>query len=235
MKLSLVFAGVLFCGAQLSHSAGGAAASAPSGAAMAQATGTRARFAELSEQFIHQTLALSPSQASQAGYHQHLDPKTGKAVALDALLDDVSAAGVNSGSLWEVGSDGSGLHPLLPAWHSPPVELGGRWTPDGRYYLFTSGTDIWALREGGGLFQKRDPIPVRLTTGPLTFSNPVPSQDGKKLFVKRKNLRGAPCPSGGQLVLSMGQDLFQMTSHNRSADRFYGFHLQPIAFRCKAR
>jgi serine/threonine protein kinase/Tol biopolymer transport system component len=103
---------------------------------------------------------------------------------------DVSAAGVNSGSLWEVGSDGSGLHPLLPAWHSPPVEWGGRWTPDGRYYLLTSGTDIWALREGGGLFQKRDPIPVRLTTGPLTFSNPVPSQDGKKLFVVGLQARG---------------------------------------------
>ena len=48
------------------------------------------RFAKLSEEFIHETLALSPSTASQAGYHQHVDPKTGKTVALDALLDDVS-------------------------------------------------------------------------------------------------------------------------------------------------
>jgi len=49
-----------------------------------------AKFAKLSEEFIHETLALSPSTASQAGYHQHVDPKTGKTVALDALLDDVS-------------------------------------------------------------------------------------------------------------------------------------------------
>ena len=52
------------------------------------------KFAKLSEEFIHETLALSPSSASQAGYHQHVDPKTGKTIALDALLDDVSAAGV---------------------------------------------------------------------------------------------------------------------------------------------
>jgi uncharacterized protein (DUF885 family) len=52
------------------------------------------KFARLSEEFIHQTLALSPSSASQAGYHQHVDAKTGKTVALDALLDDVSAAGM---------------------------------------------------------------------------------------------------------------------------------------------
>ena len=53
-----------------------------------------AEFAKLSEDFIHETLALSPSSASQAGYHQHVDPKTGKTIALDALLDDVSPAGI---------------------------------------------------------------------------------------------------------------------------------------------
>lgn len=55
---------------------------------------TSGKFAKLSEEFIHETLALSPSSASQAGYHQHVDPKTGKTVALDALLDDVSEAGM---------------------------------------------------------------------------------------------------------------------------------------------
>jgi uncharacterized protein (DUF885 family) len=52
-----------------------------------------AKFAKLSEEFIHETLAISPSSASQAGYHVYVDPKTGKSIALDALLDDVSAAG----------------------------------------------------------------------------------------------------------------------------------------------
>ena len=65
---------------------------------MAQTTNSSAdasaRFARLSEDFIHETLALSPSSASQAGYHQHVDPKTGKTITLDGLLDDVSAAGM---------------------------------------------------------------------------------------------------------------------------------------------
>jgi uncharacterized protein (DUF885 family) len=53
-----------------------------------------AHFEQLSEQFIHETLALSPSNASQAGYHKHVDPKTGKTIELDALLDDMSTAGI---------------------------------------------------------------------------------------------------------------------------------------------
>ncbi|MBI3476828.1 MAG: DUF885 domain-containing protein [Acidobacteria bacterium] len=56
--------------------------------------GANAKFAKLSEEFIHETLALSPASASQAGYHQHIDPKTGKTIALDALLDDLSPAGI---------------------------------------------------------------------------------------------------------------------------------------------
>ena len=51
-------------------------------------------FAKLSEDFIHETLSLSPSNASQVGYHEHRDPKTGKTIALDSVLDDVSAAGI---------------------------------------------------------------------------------------------------------------------------------------------
>jgi uncharacterized protein (DUF885 family) len=48
------------------------------------------KFAALSDQFMKHSLALSPSSASAAGYHTHLDAKTGKTVALDAELDDLS-------------------------------------------------------------------------------------------------------------------------------------------------
>ena len=51
------------------------------------------KFAALAERFVHETLAQSPSSASQAGYHHYRDPKTGKDLALDSLLDDVSPAG----------------------------------------------------------------------------------------------------------------------------------------------
>jgi uncharacterized protein (DUF885 family) len=59
----------------------------------AQAPQGDEKFAKLSEEFIHETLALSPSSASQAGYHKHVDPKTGNTIALDSLLDDVSQEG----------------------------------------------------------------------------------------------------------------------------------------------
>ncbi len=48
------------------------------------------KFAELSEQFMKESLALSPSSASAAGYHVHHDPESGKTIELDALLDDLS-------------------------------------------------------------------------------------------------------------------------------------------------
>ena len=53
-----------------------------------------AKFAQLCDQFVKESLALSPVNASQAGYHKHKDTKTGKVVELDAQLDDVGAQGI---------------------------------------------------------------------------------------------------------------------------------------------
>jgi uncharacterized protein (DUF885 family) len=51
-----------------------------------------AKFAQLSDQFVRDSLALQPVGASYAGYHRHLDPRTGQSVELDAQLDDLSLA-----------------------------------------------------------------------------------------------------------------------------------------------
>jgi DNA-binding winged helix-turn-helix (wHTH) protein/Tol biopolymer transport system component len=85
-------------------------------------------------------------------------------------------------SLWELASDDTRQHRLLPypAW---PQVCCGNWTPTGDYYLFESDGNIWALQEDRGLFHKQNKQPVRLTFGPLAFSYPAPSIDGKKLFV----------------------------------------------------
>jgi uncharacterized protein (DUF885 family) len=48
------------------------------------------KFSDLSDQFMKESLVLSPSSASAAGYHSYVDPKTGKTIELDALLDDMS-------------------------------------------------------------------------------------------------------------------------------------------------
>jgi len=48
------------------------------------------KFAKLSDQFVKESLVLSPSSASGAGYHVRVDPKSGRKIELDALLDDMS-------------------------------------------------------------------------------------------------------------------------------------------------
>src|SRR5258708_111317 len=53
-----------------------------------------AKFLAMVDQFVKESLALSPVNASQAGYHKHLDLKTGKTIMLDAELDDVGAEGI---------------------------------------------------------------------------------------------------------------------------------------------
>jgi Tol biopolymer transport system component/tRNA A-37 threonylcarbamoyl transferase component Bud32 len=94
----------------------------------------------------------------------------------------------NNRSLWQASTDGSNLRPLLPGWNNPPNECCGKWTPDGRYFVFQAireGTaNVWAWREGGGLFRSTRYEPVQLTTGPMNTGEPVPSRDGKKLFVQ---------------------------------------------------
>jgi Tol biopolymer transport system component len=97
-------------------------------------------------------------------------------------------------SLWEVSVDGKNPRPLLPGWNRPSAECCGNWTPDGKYFLFQSTrnarTDIWALRDEASLFRKRDHEPVQLTTGPLNYWAPLPSRDGKRLYVVGEQPRG---------------------------------------------
>ena len=87
------------------------------------------------------------------------------------------------GALWEVAVNGKNPHPLLPDWHNPPRECCGSWTADGQYFVFASQGNIWARSEKQGILGKSISQPVQLTSGPMAFSSPLPSKDGKKLFV----------------------------------------------------
>lgn len=95
-----------------------------------------------------------------------------------------------TGPLYELSVDGTNLHPLLPNWHNRPEECCGQWTPDGRYFVFQSQGNIWALANKGNLLGKPSGEPVQLTSGPMSFSSPLPSKDGKKLFVVGALARG---------------------------------------------
>jgi Tol biopolymer transport system component len=92
-----------------------------------------------------------------------------------------------STSLWEVSADGNHLEPLLPGWNSPPDECCGNWSSDGAFFVFRSGrngkSNIWAVREGKGFFDRGRSLPIQLTVGPLDFHDPLPGADGKQVFV----------------------------------------------------
>ena len=92
----------------------------------------------------------------------------------------------SGGGFWEVGADGTNLHPLLPGWNNPESDIFGSWTPDAKYFVFDSTrkelTSIWAVYEGKDVFHKVNREPIQLTGGPMNVSFPVPSRDGKKLF-----------------------------------------------------
>ncbi len=85
--------------------------------------------------------------------------------------------------LWEVSMQGTDLRPLLPGLHSPPDEDQGKWTPDGKYFIFESKGQIWGLPEKTGFFRRSTGTPFKLTDSPLKLASPLPSKDGTKLFV----------------------------------------------------
>jgi eukaryotic-like serine/threonine-protein kinase len=90
-------------------------------------------------------------------------------------------------AIWEANADGTSMHPLFPAWRGTPLECCGSWTPNGRYYVFESqrngAHNIFILPERSRFLSKASRQPIPLTAGPLYFDVPVPSKDGKKLFV----------------------------------------------------
>ena len=100
----------------------------------------------------------------------------------------------NNRSIWQASADGGNLHPLLPGWSDAPNECCGKWTPDGKYFVFQARrdatADLWAINEHGSFFRAARKEPVQLTTGPMNVGDPVPSRDGKKLFVQGWQPRG---------------------------------------------
>src|SRR5206468_2056335 len=54
-----------------------------------------------------------------------------------------TAGGFGQQILWEVSASGADLRRLLPDWRSPRDECCGKWTADGRYFVFQSNRQIW--------------------------------------------------------------------------------------------
>jgi len=105
-------------------------------------------------------------------------------------------------SLWEVAASGGDPHPVLPGFVG--WACCGRWSPDGQHYAFSAGTpaqtgvasltpagiDVWVLTEPRGWLSSRKAQPVRLTQGPLSYTVPVWSRDGRKVFAEGSRQSG---------------------------------------------
>jgi Tol biopolymer transport system component len=93
----------------------------------------------------------------------------------------ISDVETNTSALWEVGSDGSNLHELLPGWNKAHTLCCGVWSTDGSYIFQatqsspTTFTTLWVLPSQGG-------EPTQLTEGPMSFGSPWPGTEGGKIW-----------------------------------------------------
>jgi len=84
-------------------------------------------------------------------------------------------------AIWEAQVDGTGMKPLVPLPGAPAQACCGRWTPDGKYFVYESAGDLWMV-VGAGPVSNRMNLPVQLTSGSQAYHDPVPASDGQKLF-----------------------------------------------------
>ena len=92
-------------------------------------------------------------------------------------------------TIWRVSTKGSDPRPLVAGWENSASECCGKWTVDGKYFIFQSQGQIWALPSVQRWFSSK-PNPVQLTFSPMQLQSPLPSRDGKKLFVVGMTFRG---------------------------------------------
>ncbi|MGA7243244.1 MAG: protein kinase [Terracidiphilus sp.] len=112
---------------------------------------------------------------------------------LQVETEEISQSGTSvvagERSISEISANGSNARPLVQERQNSTNECCGRWTADGKYYVFQSGGQIWALA-GEGRFLQRKAKPIQLTSSPMQLQSPLPSKDGKKLFVVGMTFRG---------------------------------------------
>ena len=108
----------------------------------------------------------------------------------EVLRISVFKRDMQTSGIWEVGTDGKGLHPLVKDQQAgsgwPDALYSGEWIPSGRYYLMRSRSHavstFWALREGHGFLRANDGRPVSMYSTPLENRSFTPSVDGKRIF-----------------------------------------------------
>jgi serine/threonine protein kinase len=109
----------------------------------------------------------------------------GREIALTLVT---SKAQINQ--LWEVSADGKNLHEMFPGWHEQKGECCGSWSPDGKYFIFNSGGQVWAARQTDSFLHRVSHEPVQLTSGAISYAFPIFNKDGKSIFAVESIRRG---------------------------------------------
>jgi Tol biopolymer transport system component/DNA-binding winged helix-turn-helix (wHTH) protein len=84
-------------------------------------------------------------------------------------------------SIWEVRATGGEPRPLVSGWKFGAGD--DAWTADGSYSVFLSASYIWARRENCNPIRWRCREPMRIAAAFDGYQYPLPSRDGRKLFV----------------------------------------------------
>ncbi len=119
-----------------------------------------------------------------------------------------------SQSIWEVAVDTGSVRPLLANWNIPAAECCGEWAADGKLFFFqaTRGgrKEIWALPASPdfeSVLKGGRVVPFQITSGQMNSLVPMPSPDGKQLFVVGEQERGELArldPNSQQFVPYLG-------------------------------
>ena len=99
-------------------------------------------------------------------------------------------------AIWEMSSSGSNPHPSFPGRERSFSDCCGRWTTDGKLFVFTAQAkgqfdrgEIWVLDERREMF--RPPAgPAQLAGGPTIWGRPIPGKDGRTIFAEGQTPRG---------------------------------------------
>lgn len=113
--------------------------------------------------------------------------------------------------LWMARLDGTDLQEILPGRGKSSSVCCGRWTSDGRYFIFVTRQNnvnsLWALAQKARFGEARSGAPMQLTTGPLWIDGVLPVKNDKQLFVVGTQPKGELVrvdTKTGQLVPMLG-------------------------------
>ena len=166
---------------RLGDAVGDEAALSPDGKMLAYADGGNLFLADASGSEAHRISSM-PNYISNVAWSPN-----GEQIRFETSEGYMTEVGPHLA--WEVAARGGPPRQLLPGWQDPPDQCCGKWTADGRYFVFESHEQIWALPEERGLLHAKA-VPVQLTSSPMALQWPLPSKDGKKLFVVGRTYRG---------------------------------------------